>query len=90
MGDLGLGLDNTAFTNTKLTFNLGLETRPLPSVPIRLGTRLASGTPTHLGLGTGIETRHWDFSIGSQVILRSTTFTSELVGGAVAGIQLHF
>ena len=90
MGDIRLGLDNTAFTDTKLTINLGVEARPLPSVPVRFGTRLAAGTPTHFGLGTGIETKHWDLSIGSQVIVRSTTFTTELVGGALAGIQFHF
>lgn len=88
-GDLSLGFNNTAFTNTKLAFRLGLELRPLKSVPIQIGTRLASGLPTHIGLGTGIETRYWDFNVGTQIILRSRTFTSEFVGGAFAGIQLH-
>lgn len=88
-GDLTLGLNNTAFTTTKLAIHLGLETRPLEQIPIRLGTRLASETPTYIGMGTGIETRHWDFNVGTQLILRSRTFTSELAGGAFAGIQLH-
>lgn len=88
-GDLTLGLNNTAFTNTKLAIHLGLEARPAEVVPLRFGARLASDTPTHLGVGTGIETRYWDFNIGTQVILRSRTFTSEFAGGAFAGIQLH-
>lgn len=88
-GDLTLGLNNTAFTSTKLAIHLGLEARPVKEIPIRLGTRLASGVPTYFGVGTGIETRYWDFNIGTQIILRSRTFTSEFAGGAFAGIQLH-
>jgi hypothetical protein len=90
MGDLTLGLNNTAFTTTKLAIHLGLEARPIQQLPLRIGTRLASGLPTHVGLGAGIETDHWDLTLGSQVILRSQTLTSEFVGGAFAGIQLHF
>jgi hypothetical protein len=88
-GDLTLGLNNTAFTNTKLAIHLGLEARPIKAVPIRFGTRVASDIPTYLGVGTGIETRYWDLNIGTQIILRSRTFTSEFAGGAFAGIQFH-
>lgn len=89
MGDLTLGLHNTAFTTTKLALHLGLEARPIKPIPLRFGMRFASGLPTQLGLGTGIETNHWDFNIGTQILIRSRTFTSEIVGGAFAGIQLH-
>lgn len=90
MGDLTLGLNNTAFTTTKLAIHLGIEARPIPKIPLRIGTRLASGLPTHIGLGTGFESGHWDLTFGTQVILRSQTLTSEFVGGAFGGIQLHF
>jgi hypothetical protein len=89
MGDLTLGLNNTAFTSTKLTFNAGMEVRALPSIPIRFGTRIADGLPTQLGMGTGLETRYWDFNVGTQIIIRSKTFTTEFVGGAIASLQLH-
>lgn len=89
MGDLTLGLNNTAFTTTKLVAHLGLETRPIQKIPIRFGTRLAAGKPTRLGTGIGFETAYWDFNIGGQILLRSQTFTSEVAGGAFAGIQLH-
>jgi len=89
MGDLTIGLNNTAFTTTKLALHLGVEARPVKQVPIRFGTRLAAGIPPHLGLGTGIETKYWDLNIGAQVLIRSKTFTSEFVGGAFAGLQLH-
>ena len=89
MGDLTLGLNNTAFNTTKLAFHLGLEARPIQKVPLRFGTRLAAGLPTRLGIGTGFESRYWDFNIGTQILIRSRTLTSEMVGGAFAGIQLH-
>lgn len=89
MGDLTLGLNNTAFTTTKLALHLGLETRPIKMVPVRFGMKLAAGLPTHLGLGTGINTKYWDLNVGAQVLLRSRTFTSEVVGGAFAGLQIH-
>jgi hypothetical protein len=90
MADLTLGLNNTAFTTTKLAAHIGLEAYPIKQVPIRMGTRLAAGLPTRLGLGTGLEMEHWDFNIGTQVLIRSRTFTSEIIGGAFAGLQLHF
>ena len=89
MGDLTLGLNNTAFTSTKLTVHAGLEAHPIQQVPLRVGTRIASGLPTHFGIGTGYESRYWDFNIGAQIILRSRTITSEFVGGAFAGLEFH-
>jgi hypothetical protein len=89
MGDLTLGLNNTALTNTKLAMHLGAEVRPIRNVPLRMGTRLAAGLPAHVGIGTGYESRYWDFNIGTQIIFRSNTLTTEFVGGAFAGLQLH-
>lgn len=89
MGDLTVGFNNNAFTNTKLAMHLGLELRPIEKIPLRAGTRLAAGLPPYVSFGTGIETRYWDFNVGTQLIFRSQTFTTEMVGGAVAGIQLH-
>src|SRR5699024_10067662 len=52
MGDLTLGLNNTAFTTTKLMAHFGLEIRPVRQIPVRFGTRLAAGLPPRIGLGT--------------------------------------
>lgn len=90
MGDLTLGLDNTAFTNKKLVGRFGIESRPLPYLPIRFGTALAAGKPLRFGAGTGIETRYWDFSIATQILVKSNTLTSDVVGGAVGALQFHF
>ncbi|MEL7834339.1 DUF5723 family protein [Fodinibius sp. Rm-B-1B1-1] len=89
MGDLTIGLNNSSFTNTKLTMHLGLEARPIHRIPLRVGTRLAAGVPTYVGFGTGYESRYWDFNVGTQIIFRSHTFTTEVVGGAFAGLQFH-
>lgn len=89
MGDLTLGLNNTAFTSTKLMAHFGLEVRPIQQIPIRLGTRLAAGLPTRIGVGTGIETRHWNFTVGTQLLFKSQSITSEFAGAAFAGIQVH-
>lgn len=90
MGDLTLGLNNTAFTTTNLAVRLGAEVRPLPQVPIRIGTRFASEQPYQMGLGTGIETRRWDFTIGVRTLFRQESPRATLVGGAFGGLQFHF
>lgn len=89
MGDLNFGLHNTAFTTTALAVNMGIEVRPLPWVPLRVGTRITSNEPPRLGLGTGFETRYWDFTLGTQIYFRSQALTTNVVGGGFAGIQLH-
>ncbi|MDZ7715425.1 MAG: DUF5723 family protein [Balneolaceae bacterium] len=88
-GDLTLALKDNAFKSTKLTGHFGLETHPHPNIPIRVGTQLATGLPIHLGLGTGVETRYWDFFISTQVLVKSSSLTTELIGGALAGLQFH-
>lgn len=89
MSDLTLGLSNTAFTNKKLVAHFGIESRPLPYLPLRFGTTLAAGKPLRFGAGTGIETRYWDFSISTQVLVKSSTLTSDVIGGAIAALQFH-
>lgn len=90
MGDLTLGLYDTAFTTTNLGVRLGAEIRPLPRIPIRLGTRFASKQPFQMGLGTGIETNHWDFTVGARTLFRQESPGATLVGVAVGGFQFHF
>ncbi|MDX1585556.1 MAG: DUF5723 family protein [Balneolaceae bacterium] len=89
MSDLTLGLSNTAFTNKKLVAHFGVESRPLPYLPIRFGTTLAAGKPLRFGAGTGFESRYWDFYISTQVLVKSSTLTSDVVGGALAALQFH-
>lgn len=90
MGDLTLGLYDTAFTTTNLGVRLGAEIRPLPRIPIRLGTRFASEQPFQMGLGTGIETNHWDFTVGARALFRQESPGTTLVGAAFGGLHFHF
>lgn len=89
MADLTLALNRTAFSGTQLTAHFGMEARPLPNIPVRLGTLIAPRTPIRVGLGTGLETKNWNFSLSTQVLLRAGSLTSHVAGGAVAGLQLH-
>ncbi|MDZ7693070.1 MAG: DUF5723 family protein [Balneolaceae bacterium] len=88
--DLTIGLNDTAFNNTKLMAHFGMEFRPLSTIPIRLGTQIAAGYPTLWTAGTGIETRRWDFSIGAQFLTKNKSVTPEFSGGAVGMFTYHF
>lgn len=90
MGDLTLGLNNTAFTTTNLGVRLGTEVRPIRQIPIRIGTRFATEQPFQMGLGTGIETEHWDFTIGARTLFHQESPKATFVGGAFGGFQFHF
>lgn len=90
MGDLTLGLNNTAFTTKKLAVSLGAEIRPFRHVPIRAGTRFAADQPFQMGFGTGIETTHWDFTVGARALFQERSPQTSLVGAAFGGLQFHF
>ncbi len=90
MADLTLGLKNTALTNTKLTARLGFEARPVTFMPVRLGTTLAAGKPVSMSAGIGIETANWDLSLAGQVLFKSNTLTTDVVGGGFSLLRLHF
>ncbi|MDR8391092.1 DUF5723 family protein [Aliifodinibius sp. S!AR15-10] len=88
--DLTLGLNDTAFNNTKLIGHFGVEFSPIKTIPIRLGTQLASGYPLLWSAGTGVEMEHWEFSIGAQFLSHGNTPTLELGGAAFSGLKFHF
>ena len=90
MGDLTLGLNNTAFTTTNLSVHIGAEIRPVRYIPIRIGTRFSREELFHMGLGTGIETTSWDFTIGARTLFLRESPQASLVGGAFGGLQFHF
>jgi len=89
MGDLSLGLTNNAFNTTKLITYLGIELRPLPNIPIRAGTRLATEIPGYYSFGSGIETRYFDFNAAIQLRSRAIGPTSELSGAAIAAFRFY-
>ncbi|SMO42272.1 DUF5723 family protein [Fodinibius sediminis] len=90
MGDISLGLNNSAFTKSGLSAQLGAEFRPVQQVPIRLGTRFAAEQPFQMGFGTGIETEHWDFAISARALFYRESSQTTIGSGAFGGLQLHF
>lgn len=90
IGDLTLGLDNSAYTSKNLSVYLGMEARLLERVPLRMGTKLASNMPLQVGFSTALETKYWDFTLGSQALIYPQSQQVALAGGAIGGLQFHF
>lgn len=90
LADLVLGLNDTAFNNTKLTAHFGIEANPFKPVPIRVGTRLAAGRPTLFSVGTGLVMKHWELSAGARFTTLSTPASSEFTGAAIGGLTFYF
>lgn len=64
MGDFQLGLIENAFMPTQLASFVGIEIRPVPSLPLRAGTRFSTNQSDYFSFGTGIETRYFDLNTG--------------------------
>lgn len=88
MGDFRLGLTDNAFHTTKLTSYIGTEIRPLPFLPIRAGTRLATDLPGYYSFGAGIETGYFD--IDAAVQFRSTSAGPTLEPVAASAVAVKF
>ena len=88
MGDFRLGLTENAFHSTKLTTYIGTEIRPLPFLPLRAGTRLATDLPGYYSFGTGIETTYFD--INAAVQFRSTSAGPTLEPVAASAVAVKF
>lgn len=88
--DLTLGLNDSAFNNTKLMGHFGIEFAPIKAIPIRLGTQIASSSPLLWSAGTGVEMKHWELSLGAQFLSKRNSPTLELSGAAFGGFKFHF
>lgn len=89
MGDLSIGISNNAFNSARLVTSLGAELRPLNFLPLRGGLQFAPGLPGSFNVGTAIETRFWDLSLGLSVSARSFTSATNMSGAGVAVLQFH-
>jgi hypothetical protein len=89
MGDMSIGISNNAFNSTRLVTSLGAELRPLNFLPLRGGLQFGPGLPGSFNVGTAIETRFWDLSLGLTVSARSFTTATNLAGAGVAVLQFH-
>jgi len=89
-GDLNLGLKRNAFHTTTLFAHLGLEILPFKLLPIRAGTRFGAKSPTLFGLGTGLETNRFDFSVAVQFSGREFWQKTPVAGSAVSAMRFYF
>lgn len=89
MGDLSLGLGNSAFTTTRLVTYLGMEIRPFTFLPIRAGTRLAPDLSDYYTLGTAIETDWIELGFSVQFRSRSGTPGGELAGAGIGSLRVR-
>ncbi len=90
MGDLSIGLTNSAFNSTKLVASAGVEIRPFKFLPLRAGTQLATELPSYFSFGTAIETKLWDLSIATQFVSKTFSDNPTITGVTVAALQFHF
>ncbi|MEO1021215.1 MAG: DUF5723 family protein [Bacteroidota bacterium] len=90
MGDLNLGLQQTAFNSPTLITSIGAELYVFRFLPVRAGTQFASELPSLLSLGAAIETRRWDLSIAAQFSTRDFNSSTAITGATVAALQFHF
>lgn len=90
MGDLTIGLTNTAFNSPKLVASAGIELRPLDFLPLRAGTQLATELPSFFSFGAAIETRLVDISLATQFVARTFDQNPTLSGFTAAAFQFHF
>ncbi len=89
MGDITLGITDSAFHATRFATYLGTEIRPLTFLPIRAGTRIALNLPDYYSLGAGIETRYMDLNAAIQLRSRSVGPTNELAGFALGALTFY-
>jgi hypothetical protein len=88
MGDFRLGLTDNAFHSRKLTTYIGTEIRPLPFLPLRAGTRLATDLPGYYSFGAGLETTYFDLNAAVQ--FRSTASGPTLEPVAASAVAVKF
>lgn len=89
MGDMSIGISNSAFNSTVLTTSVGTELRPLNFLPLRGGLQFTPGLPGSFNIGTAIETKFWDLSLAMMVSSRSFTSSTNVSGAGFAVLQFH-
>ncbi len=89
MVDVVQGLRSTGMTNEQFSAALGLEYDILDVVPVRIGLRTGGMGATSYSFGTGIELRHFEFSIAA-ISVNNSKSGGYYLGAAVSGLKFHF
>ncbi|MDR9416848.1 MAG: DUF5723 family protein [Gracilimonas sp.] len=90
MGDVSIGLTNSAFNSPRILSAAGVEIRPLQFLPLRGGIQFKAQRPEFISLGIALETRYWDLSLATQFTTESISSDPILTGISVAALQFHF
>lgn len=90
MGDVSIGLTNSAFNSPRAISSVGVEVRPLSFLPLRGGIQFKAQRPEFVSLGFAIETRYWDLSVAAQLTPESLSSQPVITGASVAALQFHF
>lgn len=85
IGDLSLGLTESAFHSARVTTYLGTEIRLISHIPIRAGTRIEPSLPLLYSFGTGFETRTFAINLALQV----RKLSDELTGISMAALRFY-
>lgn len=89
MMDLGTGFNTIGTNSKKLSFALGSEYRFFDLWPVRLGLRTGGYGSTAYHMGTGIELRNFEFSLGAATTSNSAS-RGNSIGFAWSGFVVHF
>ncbi|HBQ59669.1 MAG TPA: hypothetical protein DD671_08605 [Balneolaceae bacterium] len=90
MGDLSIGLTNSAFNSPRAISSAGIEVRPLSFLPLRGGIQFKAQRPEFVSFGFALETRYWDLSVAAQFTPESFSSQPIVTGASVAALQFHF
>lgn len=90
MGDVSIGLTNSAFNSPKAISSAGIEIRPFTFLPLRGGIQFKAQRPEFISLGMAIETRYWDLSLATQFTPDSFSSAPVVTGVSAATLQFHF
>ena len=88
MGDVRLPVINHEFASKAPIIYLGTELKPLPFLPLRLGTRIAPHLPGYYTLGLGFESKYFELNTALKVKSSQIGPTNEIVGASMAGIKI--
>ncbi|MGM0546583.1 MAG: DUF5723 family protein [Bacteroidota bacterium] len=87
--DLQKGLYETGMNSPRVALGVGAEYKLLNIIPLRAGYRTGGNTSSSLTLGTGLELRNFEFTVGTLTVPNSENRGTGM-GGAWSGLVVRF
>jgi hypothetical protein len=89
MADIGAGIVDRGTNSKRMHLSLGSEYKFFNIIPLRAGVRMGGYSSTTYHVGTGVEFRNFEFTIGAAGTATSKN-NGASVGAAWSGIVVHF